>query len=92
MRTVRVSILILLAGISAFIGVSPRKIMAQQGATQTVHPARPNHHKGQRPQLKLTGVRPAVTPGAAGLVSIPQFTDDKQTPTTGGPVAHNPAL
>ena len=86
MRIVRVSIFIILAAIFALIGISPRKMLAQQGVSQAAHQARAHRqHSDQKAQIRVKSIKPAVTPGATGLVAIPIFTDDKQTPVTGGP-------
>jgi Bacterial Ig-like domain (group 2)/Abnormal spindle-like microcephaly-assoc'd, ASPM-SPD-2-Hydin len=85
MRIVRVSLFIILAVILALIGISPRKMLAQQGASQTAHHARAHRHSAQKGRIEVKSLKPAVTPGAMGLVAIPIFTDDKQAPTTGGP-------
>ncbi len=85
MRIVRVSIFIILAVIFALIGISPRKMLAQQGAPQNAHQVRPHRRAAEKAHIAVKSIKPAVTPGATGLVAIPIFTDDKQTPMTGGP-------
>jgi Bacterial Ig-like domain (group 2)/Abnormal spindle-like microcephaly-assoc'd, ASPM-SPD-2-Hydin len=85
MRMVRVSIFIIFAGIFAFIGISPRKIRAQQSPAPTLQHSRMNSHSRRKPHIRVTSVKPAVVPGATGLISIPIDTDDKQIPVTGGP-------
>src|ERR1700730_15593540 len=85
MRMVRVSLFIILAVILALIGISPRKIRAQQGASRTTRNAQLSRHSRRQPHIRVTSVKPAVIPGATGLISIPVDTDDKQTPVTGGP-------
>ncbi len=85
MRMVRVSIFIIFAVVFALIGISPRKMLAQQGASQNAHQARAHRHTAEKAHIGVKSIKPAVTPGAMGLVAIPIFTDDKQTPATGGP-------
>jgi hypothetical protein len=85
MRIVRVSIFIILAVVFALIGISPRKMLAQQGASQNAHQARAHRRTAEKAHIGVKSIKPAVTPGAMGLVAIPIFTDDKQTPVTGGP-------
>ncbi len=85
MRMVRVFIFIILAVVFALIGISPRKIRAQQGASRTTPHAQLSRHSRRQPHIRVTSVKPAVIPGATGLISIPVDTDDKQTPVTGGP-------
>jgi hypothetical protein len=61
-------------------------MLAQQDASQAPHQARAHRqHSDQKAHVKVKSIKPAVTPGATGLVAIPIFTDDKQTPVTGGP-------
>jgi Bacterial Ig-like domain (group 2)/Abnormal spindle-like microcephaly-assoc'd, ASPM-SPD-2-Hydin len=85
MRMVRVFLFIILAVIFSLIGISPRKIRAQQGASQPARNAQASRHSRRKPHIRVTSVKPAVIPGATGLISIPVDTDDKQIPVTGGP-------
>jgi hypothetical protein len=85
MRMVRVSIFIILAVILTLIGISPRKTRAQQSASRTTRNAQESRQSRRRPHIRVTSVKPAVIPGATGLISIPLDTDDKQIPVTGGP-------
>ena len=61
-----------------------------RSALNKVHRGLPAHaqlsrHSRRQPHIRVTSVKPAVIPGATGLISIPVDTDDKQTPVTGGP-------
>ncbi|MGA8143262.1 MAG: choice-of-anchor L domain-containing protein [Candidatus Acidiferrales bacterium] len=90
MRILRVSVFVILAAALAFIGIAPRKIFAGRQARQVTdrHVSRhqaATQRAAQRAQVRVSAIKPAVIPGATGLVAVPIFTDDKQIPVTGGP-------